>query len=161
MLILLTFIFLGLTIIFWLSDSYIADVICAWSCVTFAVCCFIITGEIYTEGDIEKKIQMYTQENKMETNEYVYAENVKKINELKEKKMELEDLKWWVYFGGDDESCQCEECNHQWIYLEKFNGFYVTVYCPKCKSEQNIKNKEWKKMQIDKEYQQKTEGSKN
>ena len=33
------------------------------------------------------------------------------------------------------------------------DGDYLSIYCPKCKLEKRVKRGEWKKIQIDQEYQ--------
>lgn len=68
----------------------------------------------------------------------------------------------FAMFGGNEETLtpQQQECNHEWRNLTddtetfmSFDGDYLSIYCPKCKLEKRVKRGEWKKIQIDQEYQ--------
>lgn len=44
-----------------------------------------------------------------------------------------------------------QTCKHEWsIVGDSFNGFYI--YCPKCQLEDDVTEKEWNIMELDKAY---------
>ena len=52
----------------------------------------------------------------------------------------------------DSQSTSSKDCNHQWVEVSS-GGAIRTIYCPACKSEKEVDNKEWNKIQADAEYQ--------
>lgn len=53
------------------------------------------------------------------------------------------------------------DCNHEWGVIESFkdeNGDVIKylLYCPKCKQEQCVDIRKWRKMQLEREYMSKT-----
>lgn len=64
----------------------------------------------------------------------------------------------WVWTGTlrTELKEKSTECNHQWVEVSS-GGAIRTIYCPACKSEKEVGNKEWNKIQADAEYQKSLE----
>lgn len=50
-----------------------------------------------------------------------------------------------------------KECNHEWYRLNSSRkSYYFSIYCPKCKLSKLVDEYDWSKMQIDKEYEERS-----
>ena len=64
-----------------------------------------------------------------------------------------------IIYDMKDRVCQKEEqqkdCQHEWSVIDSC-GIMKTIYCPKCKTEDDVSSKTWEKMQVDEKYQTET-----
>lgn len=51
-----------------------------------------------------------------------------------------------------DEQLNCE---HEWHKVSSINSFRYVIYCPKCKGQQEVSEKEWKIIVINSEWEEK------